>query len=84
MSGAKKCESCGMPIEAGVYCQYCTDDAGKLQEFDERLKRMTQWTLRQGQAKTPAEAEERALAYMATTPAWKDHPKLAARMKRKA
>jgi hypothetical protein len=83
MNTAGKCESCGMPIDSGVYCQYCTDATGNLQEFDERLTRMAQWTLRQGQAKTPAEAEQRALAYMATMPAWKDHPKLAARMKRK-
>jgi hypothetical protein len=84
MNTSGKCESCGMPIESGVYCQHCTDATGKLQEFDERLKRMAQWTLRQGQAKTPAEAEQRALAYMATMPTWRDHPKLAARMKRKA
>jgi hypothetical protein len=81
MSTAKKCESCGMPIESGTYCQYCTDATGKLQEFDERLERLTQWTLRQGQAATMTQAEQHALAYMATMPAWKDHPKLAARMK---
>jgi hypothetical protein len=36
------CESCGMPIESGPYGQYCVDDHGKLQAFDERFERMVQ------------------------------------------
>lgn len=84
MSTGRKCESCGMPIESGVYCAHCTDAAGKLQEFDERLARLTQWMVAQKSAATRAEAEQRALAYMATMPAWRAHPKLLARTKRKS
>lgn len=79
MSADHNCESCGMPIEAGVYCQYCVDEGGKLQEFEERLSRMVQWMLRQKKAGSRAEAEEQALAYMATMPAWRGHAKVVAR-----
>jgi hypothetical protein len=41
------CESCGMPIESGTYCQHCVDEHGKLQAFDERFERMVQWQLGQ-------------------------------------
>jgi hypothetical protein len=69
------CESCGMPVEAGPYCNYCTDDHGKLQPFDERFERMVQWQLgREGGER--ADAEKKTRAYMATMPAWKNHPKL--------
>jgi hypothetical protein len=27
------CESCGMPIETGRYCGYCTDETGQLQSL---------------------------------------------------
>jgi hypothetical protein len=82
MSADHKCESCGMPIDSGVYCEYCTDQTGKLQEFDERLARMTQWVVKQTQGATPAEAEQQAIAHMAKMPAWRSHPKLLARTKR--
>ncbi|HKA87477.1 MAG TPA: hypothetical protein VKE22_07415 [Haliangiales bacterium] len=71
-----KCESCGMPIEAGPYCQHCVDDAGKLQPFDERFERMIQWVVRREPGIERKVAEERTLAYMATMPAWKDHPRV--------
>jgi hypothetical protein len=80
-ASSSACPSCGMPIESGVYCQYCVDEAGNLQEFDERFRRMVQWMLRQKQAATRADAETRALAYMATMPAWRDHEKLRAAQK---
>jgi hypothetical protein len=69
-----RCESCGMPIEAGPYCQYCVDEQGKLQDFDERFARMVQFTRRQDQSLDQKTAEERTLAYMASMPAWKNHP----------
>jgi hypothetical protein len=74
-----KCESCGGPIEDGQYCGYCTDTEGNLQAFDERFERMVQWTLRQGAAPSKAEAEQQTLAYMATMPAWREHPRVAGR-----
>ena len=30
MTTAAACESCGMPIETGRYCSYCTDETGAL------------------------------------------------------
>jgi hypothetical protein len=63
MTTATACESCGMPIETGRYCGYCTDETGNLQSFDERFERMTAWHL----------------DYMATMPAWKDHPRVTSR-----
>ncbi len=70
------CESCGMNIEAGPYCQYCLGSDGKLQPFEERFERMVQWQLRQKPGTERARAEAETLAYMATMPAWKDHPRV--------
>ena len=72
------CESCSMPIESGPYCDYCTDDAGNLQAFEERFERMTQWVRRQEPGVSPADAESKTLAFMATMPAWRDHPRVVA------
>jgi hypothetical protein len=55
-----------MPIESGSYCQYCADENGNLQPFEERFERMVQWMSRQ------------TLAHMAQMPAWRDHPKVKA------
>lgn len=71
-----RCESCSMPIESGVYCQYCTDEKGQLQPFKERFQRMVQWTLRQKPGLSETEAQKQTLAYMAQMPAWRDHPEL--------
>ncbi|MGC4119451.1 MAG: zinc ribbon domain-containing protein [Myxococcales bacterium] len=71
-----KCESCGMPIETGPYCQHCTDDHGKLQAFEERFERMVQFQARRSPNLSRAEVEAQTRAYMATMPAWKSHPKL--------
>jgi hypothetical protein len=70
------CESCGMPIEAGPYCQYCVDDKGVLQPFEERFERMVQWQARKEPKASRAELEKKTLAYMATMPAWKEHPRV--------
>jgi len=74
------CESCGMPIEAGPYCQYCVDEHGKLQAFEERFERMVQWQARKEPDAARAVLEQKTLAYMATMPAWKDHPRVKARV----
>jgi hypothetical protein len=68
------CESCGMPIETGRYCSYCTDETGNLQSFDERLERMIAWQARRDVQATREELERQTRAYMATLPAWRDHP----------
>ncbi len=74
MTGDRHCESCGMTIDDGTYCQHCTDEDGGLQTFEERLARMAQWLLHDQQATSHREAERKALAHMARMPAWRDHP----------
>lgn len=73
------CESCGMPIEAGPYCHYCTDASGALQAFDERFERMSQWVTRRQPDLPRADVEAQTLDYMATMPAWRDHPRVVGR-----
>jgi len=78
MTTAQACESCGMPIETGRYCDYCTDENGSLQSFDERFARMTSWQARRHPEATRQEIERQTLDYMATMPAWQDHPRVVA------
>jgi len=78
MTGSATCESCGMPIESGRYCQYCVGETGALQSFDERFERMIAWEARRRPDATRAELEASTLAYMATLPAWRDHPRVLA------
>ena len=78
MTTAPACESCGMPIETGRYCGYCTDENGALQSFDERFERMTAWQARRNPGATRQEIERQTLDYMATMPAWQDHPRVMA------
>jgi hypothetical protein len=72
------CHSCGMPIESGKYCQYCSDGHGNLHGFDETVVRMAQFWRSQDQSLSAEAARKKTLAHMATMPAWKDHPKLRA------
>lgn len=74
------CESCGMPIESGVYCCHCVDENGDLQDFETRFDRMVSWQERRGASRE--DAERQTLAYMATMPAWSGHPDLRARLAR--
>ena len=69
------CESCSMPIESGRYCAHCTDADGNLQPFEERFERMVGWQERRHPEQSRAEVEAATLAYMATMPAWRDHPR---------
>jgi hypothetical protein len=78
MTATHDCESCGMPIETGRYCPHCTDDNGALQSFDERFARMVAWEARRQPKATRADLEKATLAYMATLPAWRDHPRVRA------
>jgi len=78
MTTTAACESCGMPIETGRYCGYCTDETGALQSFDERFERMTAWQARRNPDATRQEIEQQTLAYMATMPAWREHPRVTA------
>ena len=54
------CESCGMPVESGRYCGYCTDDSGALQSFEERFARMAAWQARRDPAASKRDIERRS------------------------
>jgi hypothetical protein len=76
MTESTGCESCGMPIETGRYCQYCVDETGALQSFEERFERMIAWEGRRRSGATRAELEAATLAHMAMLPAWHNHPRV--------
>ncbi len=77
MATTQSCESCGMPIETGRYCGHCTDETGQLQSFEQRFERMTGWQARRHPGLAREEIERQTLEYMATMPAWRDHPRVA-------
>ena len=74
------CESCGMPVESGRYCTYCTDAAGNLQAFEERFERMVSWQARHEPDATREQLVADTLDHMATLPAWRDHPRVVSRL----
>ncbi|MFZ2503779.1 MAG: hypothetical protein WAW88_14035 [Nocardioides sp.] len=73
------CESCSMPIESGRYCAHCTDADGNLQSFEERFGAMQAWATQRSPDASPEEIAAQTLTWMATMPAWRDHPELLAR-----
>jgi len=79
MNSPANCESCGMPIESGHYCDRCTDSTGTLQDFDTRFEKMVAWQSRSNPDQTREEAEASTLDYLATMPAWRDHPRVVRR-----
>ncbi len=81
MNENKACQSCGMTIDDGTYCQHCTDENGNLQTFEERLERMTQWLRRQEPDASPEDAQQKALIAMAQLPAWRNQPQVKAMRK---
>jgi len=50
-----------MPIETGVYCQYCADERGNLHPFEESFERMAQFMSRQTPGISPDEAKKQTL-----------------------
>jgi hypothetical protein len=76
MNEKRRCESCGMPIDAGPHRAHCVDENGRLQDFETRFARMVAWTLREHPDLNRAQAERKTLVYMASMPAWRDHPKV--------
>lgn len=76
MASATRCESCGMPIPSGRYCEHCVDENGQLQPFEVRFKEMVGWMRRNDSRLNRAEAEQATKDYMRTMPAWRDHPAL--------
>lgn len=83
MSQKYPCESCSMPIESGTYCSYCVTPSGELQPFEERFEKMVGWQMRQKSGLSRAQAEKDTLAFMATLPAWKNHPRVIAARERR-
>jgi hypothetical protein len=67
-----------MPIESGRYCEHCVDAQGRLQPFDQRLERMVAWQARRDPQADRQQLEADTLAYLATMPAWRDHPRVVA------
>lgn len=78
MTTPSTCESCGMPIESGHYCEYCTDADGHLQDFETRFATMVDWQARRNPEASREQLEADTRAYLATMPAWRDHPEPAA------
>ena len=78
MTETAACESCGMPIETGRYCDHCVDEDGRLQSFEDRFERMVAWQQRREPQASRSELEAKTRAYMATMPAWRDHPSIRA------
>ena len=70
------CESCGMPIESGHYCQHCTDADGNLQDFETRFATMVAWQERRTPDASRETIEAETRTYMSGLPAWRNHPKL--------
>ncbi len=60
------------------HCAYCVDAQGQLQDFSVRFERMVQWAMREDGDLARDAAEQRTLAYMATMPAWANHPRVKA------
>lgn len=73
------CKSCSMPIESGDYCQYCTDEDGRLHGFDETLERFIQFARGRDSSLDRTTAEANTLEFMARMPAWRDHPRVVGR-----
>jgi hypothetical protein len=52
--------------------------SGALQPFEERFARMAAWQARRDTAASRQDIERQVLDYMATWPAWHDHPRVQA------
>ena len=79
MTATTTCESCGMPSESGRYCAHCVDETGALQDFESRFERMVSWQQRRDPGASREQLEHSTLDYLATMPAWRDHPRAAGR-----
>ncbi len=83
MNDTNRCESCTMPIETGTLCEHCTDENGALQPFEDRFSRMVQCRMHQDPALPRDKAERQTIEFMATMPAWRDHPEVVSRFQGK-
>lgn len=79
---AESCISCGMPMPSpeqhapgnpdSTYCKFCSTPDGELQTYDERLERLTQFTMREQNIDREV-AATKARERMAAMPAWSNH-----------
>ena len=53
---------------------HCTDESGQLQPFEQRFERMVAWQARRDPGASREQLERQTLDYLATMPAWRDHP----------
>jgi len=68
-----------MPVDAGRYCEHCTDEAGNLQSFEVRFEKMVGFTLDREPGLDREGAERLVREHMRKMPAWKEHPALSRR-----
>lgn len=76
----KSCGSCGMPMEKKEdfalgdvnheYCQYCTDQAGRLLPYDKVLAMNAKYYV-ESQGITADKANQMAVSLLKSQPAWK-------------
>lgn len=70
----QSCGSCGMPLTKAVpgqmYCEHCTDDAGKLRSWDEVFEGTVTGYFMGMQKMERAEAEVAAKEHLTKMPAW--------------
>jgi len=70
----ESCQSCGMPLanaEPGqMYCQYCTDESGKLKSYEEIFEGTVTGYFMGMQKLGREEAEAAATEHLAKMPAW--------------
>ena len=73
----KSCQSCGMPLAEAqpgqMYCQYCTDDAGKLKSYDEVYEGTVTGYFMGMQKMSREDAETAATEHLSKMPAWVCH-----------
>lgn len=75
MEKRKFCHSCGHPTYKetnDIYCNYCTDENGKLLSADEVKTRLAEWFKKWQPNVTDEKALERAALYIKAMPAWAD------------
>jgi uncharacterized glyoxalase superfamily protein PhnB len=70
------CQSCGMPMKDAapglMYCQYCTDEKGKLRPYEQVLEGTTTGYFMGMQKMARPQAEKAAKEHLGKMPAWRN------------
>ena len=67
------CQSCGMPLPdkgSAAYCQYCTDDKGKLKPREAVAEGIAAWLEQFSPNDGKVDFKKRAESYLKAMPAW--------------